>query len=116
MTDPWALVGRTVTKISTREDRTFLTFVDRSSMDVGEIRLYFDGAFQVEPEAPGSDDDSLELTLYLRLGEIPGCTVDHAELSPGGDLRVEFTNGIEVTAYGPPDAGPPHTTWQLQER
>ena len=116
MTDAWSLVGRTAVKISTRADRTFLTFVDRSSLDAAEVRLYFDGGFEVEPEAPGSDDDALELTLYLRLGELPGCTVDHAEVTAGGDLHLEFSNGIEVTAFGPPCDEPPYKTWQLQER
>ena len=116
MTDPRELVGRTVTKIATRDDRTFVTFVDRSSMDVSELRLYVDGAFEVHPEPEGSEDQTLELTLYLRLGEIPGCTVEDAEITPEGDLHVEFSNGIHVTAFGPPSQEPPYTTWQLLQR
>ena len=116
MTDPRELVGRTVTKIATRDDRTFVTFLDRSSMDVKELRLYFDGEFEVDPEPEGSDDESLELNLYLRLGEIPVCTVDDADISPEGDLHIGFSNGIQVTAFGPPAEGPPYTTWQLQQR
>lgn len=116
MTDARELVGRTVTKIATRDDRTFVTFVDRSSMDVSELRLYVDGAFEVDPEPEGSEDQSLELTLYLRLGEIPGCTVEDAEITPEGDLHVEFSNGIHVTAFGPPSQEPPYTTWQLLQR
>jgi hypothetical protein len=85
-------------------------------MDVTELRLYVDGAFEVDPEPEGSGDESLELNLYLRLGEIPGCTVDDAEITPEGDLRVEFSNGITVTAFGPPAENPPYTTWQLRER
>lgn len=88
MTDARVLVGLTVTKIATRDDRTFLSFVDRSSMDVQEIRLYLDGAFEVDPEPPGDDDGDLELTLYLRLQELPGLTVDDAEVGPAGDLRL----------------------------
>jgi hypothetical protein len=116
MTDARVLVGRTVTKIATRDDRTFLSFVDRSSMDVQEIRLYLDGRFEVDPEPPGADDGELELTLYLRLGELPGLTVDGVELGPHGDLRVEFSEGTLVTAFGPPADEPPYLTWQLQER
>jgi hypothetical protein len=116
MTDARALVGRTAAKIATREDRTFVTFVDRNSMDVTELRLFFDGRFEVDPEPEGSDNDSLGLAIYLRLGEIPGCTVDDADISPEGDLHLEFTNGIQVTAFGPPAEEPPYTTWQLQER
>lgn len=114
MTDARVLVGRTVTKIATRDDRTFLSFVDRSSMDVQEIRLYLDGRFEVDPEPPGAG--GLELTLYLRLGELPGLTVDDVELGPDGDLRVEFSEGTLVTAFGPPADGPPYETWQLQKR
>jgi hypothetical protein len=114
--DPWSLVGRTVTKISTRADRTFLTFVVRSSMDVGEIRLYFDGEFEVDPEVPGSDDETLELPIYLKLGEVPGCTVEHAEAGPDGDLHVEFSNGIRVTTFGAACEQPPFRTWQLEAR
>ena len=116
MTDARELVGRTAAKIATRDGRTFVTFVDRSSMDVSELRLYFDGDFEVDPAPEGSDDDSLELTLYLRLGEIPGCTVDDADISREGDLHLEFSNGIQVTAFGPPSDEAPHTTWQLLER
>lgn len=116
MTDPRDLVGRTATKIATREDRTFLTFLDRSSMDVSELRLYLDGEFEVDPEAPGSDDTSLELSIYLRLGEIPGLTVDGADVGPSGDLFVEFIGGTQLTAYGPEADGPPYATWQLREK
>ena len=70
----------------------------------------------VDPEPEGSGDESLELTLYLRLGEIPGCTVDEAEITPEGDLHIGFRNGIQVTAFGPPSDEPPHKTWQLLER
>lgn len=116
MTDPRVLVGRTVTKIATREDRTFLSFVDRSSMDVQEIRLYLDGRFEVDPEPEGDDDGGLELTLYLRLQELPGLTVNDADVGPEGDLHVEFSEGTQVTAFGPAVAEPPYTTWQLQQR
>jgi hypothetical protein len=116
MTDARVLVGRTVTKIATRDDRTYLSFLDRSSMDVREIRLYLDGPFEVEPEPDGAGDGDLELTLFLRLGELPGLTVDGAEIGPEGDLRVEFSEGTRVTAFGPRVDEPPYTTWQLQER
>jgi hypothetical protein len=105
-----------VAKIATRDDRTFLSFVDRASMDVQEFRLYLDGAIEVDPEPPGADDEELELALFLRLGELPGLTVDCAEIGPGGDLWVEFSEGSRLTAFGPPANEPPYKTWQLQER
>jgi hypothetical protein len=116
VTDARELVGRTAAKIATREDRTFITFIDRSSMDVSELRLYFDGTFEVDPAPDGSDDEALELNLYLRLGEIPGCTVEDATITPEGDLLVDFSNGIQVTAFGPASEEPPYKTWQLQAR
>lgn len=116
MTDPRVLVGRTVAKIATRDDRTFLSFVDRSSMDVQEIRLYFDGPFEIEPEPDGADDADLELTLFLRLGELPGLTVDGAEVGPEGELFVEFSEGTQVTLFGPAVDVPPYETWQIEER
>jgi hypothetical protein len=116
MTDAQVLVGLTVTKIATRDDRTFLSFVDRSSMDVQEFRLYFDGPFEIEPEPDGADDAELELILFLRLGELPGLTVDGAEVGPEGDLFIEFSEGTQVTLFGPPVDQPPYKTWQLQER
>ena len=116
MTDVRALVGRTVTKPSTRDGRTFVTFLDRTSTDTTGIRLYLDGEFEVDPEPEGSNGENLELAIYLRLGETRGATVDHAELSADGDLYVEFSNGIQVTAFGPPTEQAPYKTWQLQER
>jgi len=116
MTDPRVLVGCTVTKIATRDDRTFLSFVDRASMDVQEFRLYLDGAIEVDPEPPGAEDAELELTLFLRLGELPGLTVDCAEIGPAGDLWIEFSQGSRLTAFGPAAQEPPYKTWQLQAR
>lgn len=59
---------------------------------------YFDGTFEVDPEP----DDS--------------GAIEDAEITPEGDLHVEFSNGIQVTAFGPAAQEPPYKTWQLQAR
>ena len=110
LAEPQMLVGRAVGKVIQRGEHIFLMFSVPGRTGIPEIRLHLplDGEVVLEPEPAEVGEIDLQKLFYLY--DLASLTVAGAGVEANGDLRIDFTDGTELTAI----AGPDGSGWTLR--
>jgi hypothetical protein len=110
MTEPQVLVGRAVGKVIQRGEHILMLFFAPGRADVPEVRLHLplDAEVVLDPEPADVGDIDMQKLFYL--SDLAALTVSDVEIDANGNLRIEFTDGTELTAV----AGADGTGWALQ--
>jgi hypothetical protein len=108
--DPDELAGCVVVEVGKRQAWPFITFADCGGAPSREARLYLDSLWQVRPPS-GSSGALPDSADACRLLDLNSLTVERAQVSEAGDLKLCFADGSSVTVSGAATADTAGEPW-----